>query len=200
MPGVGDLHDRCVERRPVDDRRRDGGRHAAGVALRRDLDLRGIGRFGMPGFGLRQINASVNLPPSGTATFTVTGTIAASATGTLTNTATVAPPAGATDPTPANNTATDTDTLAPHRRSVDHQDRRRRRRRRRASATYTIVATNAGPSARDRRDGDRHVARGADGRDLDLLGRRRRRPARPPAAATSTPRSTCRSAARRPSR
>src|SRR5262249_14775038 len=42
---------------------------------------------------------------------TLTGTISASATGTLSNTATVTAPGGITDPTPGNNSATDTDTL-----------------------------------------------------------------------------------------
>jgi uncharacterized repeat protein (TIGR01451 family) len=42
-------------------------------------------------------------------TITLTGTIDPNAAGTLANTVTVAPPAGTTDPTPANNTATDTD-------------------------------------------------------------------------------------------
>src|SRR5262249_5519357 len=42
--------------------------------------------------------------------FTVTGTSLASLTGNLVNTATVTPPVGTTDPTPGNNTSTDTDT------------------------------------------------------------------------------------------
>src|SRR5205085_698825 len=42
--------------------------------------------------------------------FTVTGTALASLTGNLVNTATVAPPTGTTDPTPGNNSSTDTDT------------------------------------------------------------------------------------------
>ena len=45
---------------------------------------------------------------SGTATFTVTGTVSATATGTLSNTANVTAPTGISDPTPSNNTATDT--------------------------------------------------------------------------------------------
>ena len=45
------------------------------------------------------------------ATYTATCTINASATGTLSNTATVS--SGVTDPVPANNSATDTDTLTP---------------------------------------------------------------------------------------
>ena len=75
------------------------------------------------------------------------------ATGTLSNTATVTPPAGATDPDPANNSATDTDTPDARRRPVDHQDRRRQPAVPGTSTTYTIVVSNAGPSAVTRRDG-----------------------------------------------
>jgi uncharacterized repeat protein (TIGR01451 family) len=103
---------------------------------------------GATGFtsGAGNINTSVDLPVGGTVTFTVTGTLSASATGTLSNTATIAPPAGTTDPTPGNNSATDTDTLAPQANlGISKTDGS-------ASATpgsaisYTIVATNAGPS------------------------------------------------------
>ena len=52
-------------------------------------------------------------PGAGNAlTFVVNGTIAPSTTGALSNTASVSAGAGATDPVPANNTATDTDTAA----------------------------------------------------------------------------------------
>src|SRR5207247_7278980 len=83
----------------------------------------------------------------GMATFTVSATVAPGATGTLANTAAVTPPAGATDPTPGNNSATDTDALTPTADlSITKTDGR-------ATAvpgqavTYTIVASNAGPSA-----------------------------------------------------
>ena len=56
---------------------------------------------------------TIDLAVGGTAIYTVTGTVAATATGNLVNTATVSPPADTTDPTPGNNTATDTDTSAP---------------------------------------------------------------------------------------
>ena len=58
-------------------------------------------------------------------TYTASCTISAAATGTLSNTATVTAPAGVTDPTPGNNSATDSDTLGAQRRPRDHQDRRR---------------------------------------------------------------------------
>jgi uncharacterized repeat protein (TIGR01451 family) len=60
---------------------------------------------------------NVTMPVGSTITYTVTGTVSSLATGSLTNTATVAVPNGATDPTLANNTATDTDTLASRRLS-----------------------------------------------------------------------------------
>ena len=63
------------------------------------------------GSGTGNIATTVTLPPGGTATFTAIALISPLVTGSLTNTATVAPPAGVTDPNPANNAATDTDTL-----------------------------------------------------------------------------------------
>jgi uncharacterized repeat protein (TIGR01451 family) len=63
--------------------------------------------------GTGNINATVNIPVGATATFTVTGTVSATATGTLANTATIAPPAGTIDPTPGDNSSTDTDGLTP---------------------------------------------------------------------------------------
>ena len=97
--------------------------------------------------GSGNLNALVNLPSGGSVTFTVTGTLSPAATGTLVNTATVTPPVGTTDPTPGNNSATDTDTITPQADlSITKTD---------GSATdvpgntvtYTIVASNAGPSA-----------------------------------------------------
>src|SRR4029079_11860860 len=63
--------------------------------------------------GSGNINDSVTIPPGGAVTYTVTATIASSATGSLSNTASIAAPAGLTDPNAANDSATDTDTLAP---------------------------------------------------------------------------------------
>jgi uncharacterized repeat protein (TIGR01451 family) len=59
--------------------------------------------------GTGNILDAVTLLPGGTATFTAVAQVSPSATGSLTNTVTMSPPAG-TDPNPANNTATDTDT------------------------------------------------------------------------------------------
>lgn len=63
--------------------------------------------------GSGNINDTVHLLVAGTATYTLTGTVDPLATGNLVNAASVAVAAGATDPDPANNTATDTDVLQP---------------------------------------------------------------------------------------
>jgi uncharacterized repeat protein (TIGR01451 family) len=62
--------------------------------------------------GSGNINDAVNLPAGGSVTYTASCTVSASASETLINTATVVAPAGVTDPTPANNSATDTDLIA----------------------------------------------------------------------------------------
>jgi uncharacterized repeat protein (TIGR01451 family) len=81
-------------------------------------------------------------------TITVSGTVNAAASGDLVNTATVTAGAGQTDPTPANNTATDTDTqfIPP---SADLQITKTDNATEYApgiSVQYTIVVSNAGPS------------------------------------------------------
>ncbi len=70
---------------------------------------------GATGFanGSGNINQVVNMPSGSTITYVVSGNISASATGTLVNTATVTAPGTVSDPTPGNNSATDTDTLTP---------------------------------------------------------------------------------------
>jgi uncharacterized repeat protein (TIGR01451 family) len=99
-----------------------------------------------PASGSGNINASVNLPSGATATFTVIANISAGASGNLVNTATVAVPAGTTDPTPGNNTATDTDTLgASADLSITKTDGVLTATPG-GSVTYTIVAHNNGPS------------------------------------------------------
>jgi uncharacterized repeat protein (TIGR01451 family) len=60
--------------------------------------------------GSGNIGTSATLLASGTATYTITATVTASS-GTIANTATANPPAWITDASPANNTATDTDTV-----------------------------------------------------------------------------------------
>ena len=96
--------------------------------------------------GTGSINQSVDIPSGGSVTYTYVVDVPSSYTGNFVNTATATPAAGITDPTPANNTATDTDTqssiadlavvkvassLSP---LVDGQ------------ITFTIEAKNFGPS------------------------------------------------------
>ena len=101
-----------------------------------------------PANGSGSINAIVGLPVGGTATFTVNCTISGGAAGNLVNTATVATGGGVTDPTPGNNSATDTDTIVANQADVaitktDGQASDIPG----TSISYTIVASNAGPAA-----------------------------------------------------
>ena len=96
--------------------------------------------------GSGNITDTINLAVGGTATYTVTGTISATATGTLANTATVTVPSGTTDPTPANNSSTDTDTLTPRADLAVTKTDGAASEVPGTPVTYTIVATNNGPS------------------------------------------------------
>ena len=60
-------------------------------------------------------------------------------------------------------------------RSPHHEDQRRPRVVAGLPMTYTITVTNARAERRDRRHGDRRVPGGADRRDMDVRGHRRRR-------------------------
>ena len=105
-----------------------------------------------PGSGVSVSNLqgsgiSVNLPSGGTLTFTVTATVAGGATGNLTNTALIAVPAGTTDPTPGNNTASDTDTVTPVADLSISKTNGVNSINAGGTTTYTLVVSNAGPSA-----------------------------------------------------
>jgi len=103
---------------------------------------------GFTASGSGNINdANVNMPVGSTITYTVTGTVSASATGTLANTATVTAPNTVIDPTPANNTATDTDTLTPQADVTITKTDGKTDVTAGTSNTYTIVVSNIGPSA-----------------------------------------------------
>jgi uncharacterized repeat protein (TIGR01451 family) len=97
--------------------------------------------------GTGGISDTVNLPTGGKATYTLTGTISGSATGTLTNTASVTAPDGVTDPNPANNSATDTDTLTPGADLSISKTDGQTTAMPGEPITYAIVVSNAGPSA-----------------------------------------------------
>jgi uncharacterized repeat protein (TIGR01451 family) len=96
--------------------------------------------------GSGNINDSTNLPSGGSVTYTASCAISAAATGTLSNTATVTAPAGVTDPTPGNNSATDSDTLAASADLSISKTDGVTTATPGGSVTYTIAASNAGPS------------------------------------------------------
>ncbi len=96
--------------------------------------------------GSGNINDTVNLPSGGSVTYTVSATVSASATGTLSNTATVTAPGGVTDPNPANNSATDSDTITQSADLAITKTDGVTSVQAGGSLTYTITASNAGPS------------------------------------------------------
>jgi uncharacterized repeat protein (TIGR01451 family) len=96
--------------------------------------------------GSGNINGTVNLPSGGSVTYTASCVVSAAATGTLSNTATVAVPAGVTDPTPGNNSATDTDTVGAQADLAITKTDGVTTVTPGGSVTYTITASNAGPS------------------------------------------------------
>ncbi|HKV11301.1 MAG TPA: DUF11 domain-containing protein, partial [Thermoanaerobaculia bacterium] len=105
--------------------------------------------------GSGNISDTVNLPAGGSVTYTASCTISGSATGTLSNTATVAAPGSVTDPNPANNSATDNDTLTAvagatvgGTKSVSGVGSVG------ATLTYTVILTNTGTGAQGDNPGD----------------------------------------------
>ena len=97
--------------------------------------------------GSGSIAANIDLGVGGTATFTISAVVSPAATSTLSNTATIAAPSGVTDSFTSNNTATDTDTLNPEADLSITKTDGRTDAQPGDVLTYTIVATNAGPSA-----------------------------------------------------
>jgi uncharacterized repeat protein (TIGR01451 family) len=96
--------------------------------------------------GSGNIDDSVNLPAGGSVTYTASATLSPSATGSLANTATVAPPGGVSDPNPANNSATDTDTIVPQADLAITKTDGITTAIAGTSVTYSIAASNNGPS------------------------------------------------------
>lgn len=88
----------------------------------------------------------VDLPAGSSITYTVTAQTDPAATTDLINTVTVAPPAGFTDPTPADNTASDTDTANPQADLSVTKDDGVTQYIPGGTLTYTITVSNAGPS------------------------------------------------------
>ena len=93
------------------------------------------------------INDVASLLVGGTATYSATCNISATAIGGLSNTATAAVGGGVTDPALGNNTATDNDTLVPTADVSITKDDGSATATPGAPISYTIVVTNAGPSA-----------------------------------------------------
>jgi uncharacterized repeat protein (TIGR01451 family)/fimbrial isopeptide formation D2 family protein len=95
--------------------------------------------------GTGNLNDTVNLPAGGSVTYTASCAISASATGTLSNTATVSS-STISDSNAANNSATDTDTLTPQADLAITKTDGVTTATPGGSVTYTITASNAGPS------------------------------------------------------
>ena len=102
-----------------------------------------------PATGTGNLAATVNLPAGGTATFTVPATISSAASGTVINTATASVPSGTIDPTPANNSAVDTDSVTPAPLPTADLSVTKTNGVTLVSAgtttIYTVVVSNAGP-------------------------------------------------------
>jgi uncharacterized repeat protein (TIGR01451 family) len=91
------------------------------------------------------INTSATLEAGASATYTVTGTLSATASGTLTNTANVAVPSWLTDSNPANNTASDSDTIDLSADLGITKTDGLANVTPGSAVTYSIVVSNAGP-------------------------------------------------------
>ncbi|HVN52937.1 MAG TPA: hypothetical protein VMT46_01310 [Anaerolineaceae bacterium] len=90
---------------------------------------------------------AINLPPGSTITYTVVATTNSAALTNLVNTAVIDPPAGVTEKTPADNTATDTDTPDPHATlTVGKADGVTQYTPGQSTLTYTVTIGNNGPS------------------------------------------------------
>jgi uncharacterized repeat protein (TIGR01451 family) len=96
--------------------------------------------------GSGSFSDGVNLPVGGSVTYTASCTVSGSASGNLVNTATVTAGGGAGDPSAANNSATDTDSLAPAANVGITKTDGATIEVAGTPVTYTIVVANAGPS------------------------------------------------------
>ncbi len=108
-----------------------------------------VGVGGASGFaasGSGTIADTASLPAGAKVTYTVIATIDPSATGTLSNTATVAAGPNTVDTNPANNSATDMDTLTPRADLAISKTDSKSTYTPGNPVTYTIVVGNSGPS------------------------------------------------------
>lgn len=106
----------------------------------------GAGGGTCPASGTGNLNASVNLPVGSSVTFVVNASVSPAATGNLVNTATVNVPVGITDPSLANNTATDTNTPVFNVNLQITKTDGAASYTPGSPVTYTIAVTNAGPA------------------------------------------------------
>jgi uncharacterized repeat protein (TIGR01451 family) len=104
------------------------------------------GATGFPLSGSGNIKHTVTMPPGSEITYNATGKLSASATGTLSDTATVSGPNGVADPNPANNNATDTDTISVQADLKVTVNDGKTTAVPGTHNTYTIVVRNVGPS------------------------------------------------------
>lgn len=104
------------------------------------------GASGFTATGTGNIHDTLTMPAGSFVTYKATGKVNSAATGTLSNTATIGAPSGVTELTPANNTATDSDTI------IFRADLKITATDGKSAAvagsknTYTITVTNLGPS------------------------------------------------------
>jgi len=96
--------------------------------------------------GTGSINDTVSLPPGGNVTYSLTGTVSGPASGSLTNVATITALPSALDPDLGNNSATDKDTLLPPVDLAVTITADSTTAQPGQELTYTIMATNNGPS------------------------------------------------------
>ena len=98
--------------------------------------------------GSGSVSTTVDLASGSSATFTVNATVdQAALPGALSNTATIDTPSGTSDPTPTNNSATDTDTVVPVVDLAVTKTDFKTTAVAGSQTSYTITVTNAGPSA-----------------------------------------------------
>ncbi len=97
--------------------------------------------------GSDSIADMVSLPVEGWLTYTASCTVDVGAAGPLVNTASVQPPAGVSDPNPADNTSSDTDIIAPEADLGISIDDGNDTVAAGLSLTYTITVSNSGPDA-----------------------------------------------------
>jgi uncharacterized repeat protein (TIGR01451 family) len=96
--------------------------------------------------GSGNINDAVSIPVGQHVTYTVNATVLSSATGNLVNTASATLGGGFTDPTPVNNSSTDTDTPNPQSDLAITKTDGATNVNASGTTTYTVRVTNNGPS------------------------------------------------------